>query len=239
MCILINDCSGFDDDAFAWRTSSNARKTSFCDRTTIQVVLVFARLRLLLISLLLIRHFHRALYRLQPYHTSSSCRIMFGIPSLTGNLRPVSGHTNCPSTTCTSKSTVCRLATRASSIGSSAVGSSAGSSGKGPSHCPETSRKAPKSVSYLSFGNNLVTNSRSTGDSSITTCVTSILRGYPFSVLRLMCNGGRLAHGMDKAHRAKPRQDRLHRDPALRILTLGHWTGESCVSRASLCRTLD
>ena len=48
-------------------------------------------------------------------YISSSCKIIFGIHSFTGNFLPVSGHINHPSTKYTSNNTLCRLEIVASS----------------------------------------------------------------------------------------------------------------------------
>ena len=48
-------------------------------------------------------------------YSSSSCKIILGMPSFIGNLRPVSGQTRWPSMTWTSNKTVCKLASRDSS----------------------------------------------------------------------------------------------------------------------------
>lgn len=114
-------------------------------------------------------------------YTSSSCKIMLGIPSLIGNLRPVSGQTKLPSMTCTSNIIMCRAKIVASSSSSP---NSAGSSGSGSSQDPESCRAASNKVRYSSLGRNLTTRSRSIGDSSMTIWVASILSGYPFCVLQ-------------------------------------------------------
>lgn len=155
-------------------------------------------------------------------YSSSSCNIMFGIPSLIGNLRPVSGQTKLPSMTCTSNIIVYRAEIVASSNSSA---NSAGSSGKGSSQDAESCRAASNKVEYSSLGSNLTTRSRSTGDSSMTICVASILRGYPFCVLE----------GIDNEidNKIPTTCHSEHQGHARPSLTLSHWIEDSCASKVS------